>query len=591
MKPTTKVGDGMVGGVSCWGERVLWGVWMAAAMLGCAPAPGPLSVCEAVQPGDLVLTEVLRNPIGSDKGREYVELFNATEESIELSGLTLYVQGASGPEREKRHRFVSGTVSPHGYAAVGDAPLAERPEHLVYGYGDALGALPNDALVLGIRCGTTVIDEIRRDEAGVEGKAEQLDGRAAPDAVENDQPQRWCESPAAWGDGYGSPGQPNPPCPGQGIGPDAGNVSLVATCIDGATGVERALSTPEPGSVRWSEVMANPQAVSDSAGEWLELCAETAVDLNGLVLSTDKGAAELVTDGNCHRLPAGECHLLARRAQPKENGGLPQVKGTFDLSLPNTGGRVLLTRADGVLLDTLEYGATSAGVALQRGAGQGASGDKLGLCPATAPYGAGDLGTPGAPNPSCPDLPSSDDSRCIDGSDGGWRGVVSPGPGELVITEFLANPGAVADAEGEWIELWVAPGRDLNGLWLGNESTSMRLSSSRCLRPNREGYALFARQLDAERNGGVRGALGPLSWSLGNSGERRISVLSVDGGMLDEVPYRSAASGASTQLAAGLLEPLSHERPGALCASQTSRFGLDGGGDFGSPGSPNAPCP
>ena len=88
--------------------------------------------------------------------------------------------------------------------------------------------------------------------------------------------------------------------------------------------------------------------------------------------------------------------------------------------------------------------------------------DLANWCPGTATYGDGDLGTPAAANASCgaagppPASSAASDTGSSDtgSSDtGGGGGGTSASPGDVLITEFMADPGAVPDALGEWVEL------------------------------------------------------------------------------------------------------------------------------------------
>ena len=79
-------------------------------------------------------------------------------------------------------------------------------------------------------------------------------------------------------------------------------------------------------------------------------------------------------------------------------------------------------------------------------------------CSGVGVYGAGDLGTPGAANPSC-GASGPEDSGDTGASDSGDSGSnetsegAAPGVGELIITELMVDPLAVADELGEWVEL------------------------------------------------------------------------------------------------------------------------------------------
>jgi hypothetical protein len=60
----------------------------------------------------LFISEVLPNPVGNDKGMEWVELANNSETSINLSGFAL--QDASGKLQK-----LQGEIAPHGFFVVG----------------------------------------------------------------------------------------------------------------------------------------------------------------------------------------------------------------------------------------------------------------------------------------------------------------------------------------------------------------------------------------------------------------------------------------------------------------------------------------
>ncbi len=122
---------------------------------------------------------------------------------------------------------------------------------------------------------------------------------------------------------------------------------------------------------------------------------------------------------------------------------------------------IVLLNADGGTLDEVAWDTSwpiEEGVALQLDPEREADSDNASAdawCLATDASVSGDLGTPGEANTSCtggarPRAPAGE------GASGAGRAsldAVAPGAGEVVITEFLANPGAVDDANGEWVEL------------------------------------------------------------------------------------------------------------------------------------------
>jgi hypothetical protein len=141
-----------------------------------------------------------------------------------------------------------------------------------------------------------------------------------------------------------------------------------------------------PGDVRITEVMRDPTA---DAGQWFELVvtAPAAVDLVGLTIVTEETAT---VEGFLVVTP-NERVVVAFEADPALNGG---VVPRFTDPKVSVSGRIALESADGLLeeiaVDVLPAAAgTSAGL------------DGETWCLATSTYGAGDRGTPGAPNDGC----------------------------------------------------------------------------------------------------------------------------------------------------------------------------------------------
>jgi hypothetical protein len=162
-------------------------------------------------------------------------------------------------------------------------------------------------------------------------------------------------------------------------------------CFD--DGVPRDILSPQPGDARITEWMANPSAVGNREGEWLEVRFDAAVDLNGLVLSDLASGTTTVGGEDCLRVDAGEHVVFARNANPAQNGGIEGIDANLSLSLNNGDETIALSIGD-QLLDTVTYERSTAGVATQ----VDASGN---VCDAVHAYGDGDLGTPGSANPWC----------------------------------------------------------------------------------------------------------------------------------------------------------------------------------------------
>jgi hypothetical protein len=342
--------------------------------------------------------------------------------------------------------------------------------------------------------------------------------------------------------------------------------------------------------------MANPRG-DDAVGEWVELLATAQVDLNGVTVGTEVAGTPVVA-GHCVTVQAGQPVLIARKADSTLNGGLPAPLATFGVDLRNASGAVVVRSGD-VILDGLVYGSTEEGVALQ------VSSDKVDLwrnddpasrCPATEPYGtAGNLGSPGRTNRVCPtgsawDAGTGGALTCEDPVTRVRRPVRVADAGTLVLTEYMADPSAVTDTLGEWVELYALRDVDLNGVTLANETgTRTAFESAQCLALKAGSFAVLAHSTEASANGGLPPVLGTFAFALGNGAGTRLLRLSQGTAVLDEVTWTSAAvPGVSMQLDPLLKEPARNDGPGSFCLSPEGvRYGA---GDRGTPGAENRRC-
>ena len=169
---------------------------------------------------------------------------------------------------------------------------------------------------------------------------------------------------------------------------------------------------PRPGTVIVSEVMKDPSAVSDTNGEWIEFFNTTnaPVDIEGWVLSDLGSDATVLENGGAGIvIPARGYGVIAREIDPSLNGGLSALASYSGVSLTNSDDEVRISLPNGLLVDEIRY---DDGVLWPdpNGASLQLSNLRLGTvwndlgsnwCTATQPYGAGDLGTPGAKNEDC----------------------------------------------------------------------------------------------------------------------------------------------------------------------------------------------
>lgn len=568
----------------------------ASAALGLgAAACGPGdddTTCAGILPGELVVTEVLADfgaptgTSGADEGREWFEVYNASSRPLELEGVVLeHGRPDATPDAIKRHPLRAATVEPGGYLVLGNVLPDLAPAHVDYGYAGALGDLYNTGSGrLGLRCGTTLVDEANYQEPSA-GQSRALDGGAAPDYLANDQATSWCETDEVASyeyepGNYGTPGGANPDC----------MVVIPGTCDDGGT--MRPSVPPQIGDLVITEVMPSPGLVSDTIGEWFEVLATRDVDLNGVGLARGTGTPSVITAASCQRVTAGSYLVFAKNADMTMNGGVAGVDGTFTFDLvagsaASPGNVRLLVGA--TELDTISWTSSRNLRALQLDAGLTTPADNdlsTNLCDATTAYNPMDFGTPGAANLACGVVTTG---MCTDPGTGTLRPIVKPTTGQLVINEWLPNTeGAiVTDATGEWIELRATAAVDLNGLQAGVASLgAMPLipAGGDCVRLAAGGLAVLAR---TTMGNGLPAAVTPAAlfgFTLPNTGARTL-LIGVDGAMIDSKSW----TGLDTVADKGRAYQLDSDGTQCVVPAGANEYTPS---NFGTPGTANTPeCP
>jgi hypothetical protein len=550
-------------------------VVLAAGASGCMSEVEGASPCDGLVDGDVVITEVMANPRGPDLGHEWIELYNPGQLPISLRGLRIEASRADGTSA-RSYALDDRELAPGQWLVLGDSRSDELPPHLDISYGAALGALRNSDGRVALHCGETQVDAMAYERTR-DGRALVLDGSLHP-ALARLVPTRWCHAAQSEYEpgNFGTPGDANEACegsaPGHPVpGPDA--------CQD--DGMLRPRIVPEAGDLRISEVMANTSQVSDAVGEWFEVMATRDVDLGGLEVGIDPvaGPRHTLDPSACLRAEAGAHVLFARSADGAANGGLPPVDHVFRFFQVNSHGQLLIGHG-GEVLDEVAWERTTAGTAQQRD-------DDGAWCDATLPYGDGDLGTPGLPNPSCetslpgdgggpaPGDPGAPEGYCNDG--GVLRPVRPLAPGDLVINEVMPNTSQVPDATGEWFELLALRSVDLAGLEVGTDlehGPRLRLGLEECHRVEAGATVLFARSMDSAANGGLPPVDHLFRFFLVNT--NGLLFIGHGGEVFDWASWERTASGTARQ----------RDADGAWCDAATPY----GDGDLGTPGAPNPGC-
>jgi hypothetical protein len=379
--------------------------------------------------------------------------------------------------------------------------------------------------------------------------------------------------------------------------------------------VEPACEGWRAGDVVLTELLPDPEG-ADTGQEWMEVHnpGRSAVDLRGLLLYAARA------DGSQERA------YLFEESVPVEPKGYVVLGDVRSESLPahvshsygdtlgalgNSGGLVGLRCGD-VVVDEVRYsGPVRAGVsriydgrlvpdavdndALERWC------DSPPLDAGTPDAGSGSRRSPGVANPACGNaLGGADGGVPLDGGvaadacrsprTGLIRSVLLPRPGDLVITEVMADPKSVLDTEGEWVEVYALRDVDLNGVLLSDESgRGVPFEGEPCRELRAGMYGVFARSDEPTRNGSLRSVLGSFSFGMANGEGAHALRLTLKGVVLDEVAWKSAATpGVSRQLNPLLKDSQRNDAESSFCL--TPQGFLYNAVDRGTPGMENRPC-
>jgi CSLREA domain-containing protein len=166
-------------------------------------------------------------------------------------------------------------------------------------------------------------------------------------------------------------------------------------------------------------------------------------------------------------------------------------------------------------------------------------------------------------------------------------------PGNLIITEIMADPNAVPDSAGEWFELYNPATRawDLQGLTFKDDGTDQfTVLSPLTIQPN--SFLVFGNNGNPAQNGGVTvNYVYPSTFSLDNTSD--VIELKLNAAVsIDRVAYSSAGSvpfplvpGRSIILNPTAFNAVSNDQGSNWSAATTPLTG----GDFGNPGSGTLP--
>ncbi|MFH2139147.1 MAG: lamin tail domain-containing protein [Candidatus Omnitrophota bacterium] len=156
-----------------------------------------------------------------------------------------------------------------------------------------------------------------------------------------------------------------------------------------------------------NEIMADPNAVSDALGEWLELYNDEnfAIDITNWTIKDADTNYHQINNGSVLVIPAKGFLVLGRNGNTEENGGYAPGYVYNDFVLSNTEDEIILENSYGVEISRVEY--INDYWPVYSGRSMAFTGQGLLNNPeswiATSPmpenmYGDGDFGTPGTQN-------------------------------------------------------------------------------------------------------------------------------------------------------------------------------------------------
>ncbi len=583
--------------------------------------------------GDLVVNELYYDAPGEDDGREWLELRNASDSPLFVGGVVMKDDGSD------EVTLPDAVIEAGGLLVLEDAPGATGVSGALTWGSFTLGNVDDE---VELRLGDVLIDRVVYNEGGdppwpaATGASLALD----PRAVDNATPDAWCLATTPISDTIpelGSPGRPNGECVAECAGVSCpplaarceGSIAVTTgtgTCVSGGscdyaaveTRVDCAASSRTcvsgacvgggegvaPGDLVITEFYANHPG-NDTGFEWLELfnASGRSLELEGIELADlDDTSPDGFTLGAIS-LGAGEYLTLGESAAALPGG--PDVIWTdADFTLGNSNDEIVV-RLGAVVIDQVVYdidGTPAWTIAEGASASFGGSpGDDNAVadawCTSTSLFDGVNRGTPGAANDACPE-------------------PVEPPileAGDIVITEFLADPEGVSDASSEWFEIYNASGApiDLRGVRIvgGTASEDYTIGVDGSFVGGRTptlgdgAFFVFARQYTSlgettEESSRVDYVL-PMGLS---NGEDTIAIYAGDV-LVDSVAYFTTGgdsfnveSGYSTQLAPSFVDDVANDDPANWClASDPSiyaTFTVDAVPypHRGTPGSANVAC-
>ena len=356
-----------------------------------------------------------------------------------------------------------------------------------------------------------------------------------------------------------------------------------------------------PGDLVVTEVFADYKAPpggngSDAAQEWFEIYNNTdgPAELEGLTLVHSRPDGSSSQSHTMHEIviAPGQYFTLGNATSELVSAFVDYGYGADLGDLFNTDGGKLALECGDTEVDSALYDGVKEGHSRELTAAlppdYTLNDDQANWCQANATeFEAGNFGTPGQGSDCEPIVMGACDDA------GAMRDVVSPGVGDLVITEVMPSPAAVSDTVGEWFEAKAMIDLDLNGVGLDRAADSSApnvITSPDCIHVPAGTFVVFAKSPDTTVNGGIppNTVRGTFTFSLvaGSTSAPGDVQIVAGGSTVDAITWTSSRSGASLQLDPDLTDAISNDEQANFCDG-TTPYGL---GDLGTPSVVNNQC-
>lgn len=332
------------------------------------------------------------------------------------------------------------------------------------------------------------------------------------------------------------------------------------------------------GEVIITEVMANPNRVSDQKGEWFELynTSSSEVSLEGWTVSDSSETSFTIEDLT---IGGGEHAVLGLDDLTEENGGVTlDFQYPEEFTLANNGETITLKNADGAIVDSITYEKAPDGASLsldpsKYSAEENDKAENFCATRFSSIKDGGDLGTPGKLNDVC---------------------FIQASAGDLVITEIMAEPAAAYGDWGKYFEIYNTTSSDvkLDGWTIEDgEGDKYTISSGGSLKVGAKSYVVLGAHSESSENGGVS-----LDYVYGSaivlSLDSPTLTILADGTVVDTVIYDKTAGfptheeGISLQLDPSKDDATANDNGANWCSSDTEMTS----GEKGTPGEENTSC-